>query len=50
MGSHATFGESDGYYVAYKPITIPCVTFIIIEIKLIHCPCSVIFEIKFMSI
>ena len=27
----------DGYYVAYKPITLSCILFMFIEMKFIHC-------------
>ena len=27
---------NDEYYVAYKPITLPCILFMFIEIKFIH--------------
>ena len=31
--SHDTL---DGYFMAYKPLTLPCISFIFIEIKFIH--------------
>ena len=40
---------SDGYYVAYKPITHSCILFMFIEMKFIHCHFSVMFAIKAMS-
>ena len=40
----------DGYYVAYKPITLSCISFMVIEINLIHCHSCVIFVMKFMSV
>ena len=40
----------DGYYVAYKPITLPCISFMFIEMKFIHCHSYVMFVIKSMSI
>ena len=42
--------QSDGYYVAYKPIKLPCILFIFIEINFIHCHSCVIFEMKSMKI
>ena len=41
--------ESDGYYVAYKPITLPCILFMFIEMKFIHCHSCVMFAMKSMS-
>ena len=43
-------GESDGYYVAYMPITLPCISFMFIEIKFIHCHSCVMLAMKSMSI
>ena len=40
---------TDGYYVAYKPITLSCILFIFIEIKFIHCHSCVMFAMKSMS-
>ena len=40
---------SDGYYVAYKPITLSCILFMFIEIKFIHCHSCVMFAMKSMS-
>ena len=39
----------DGYYVAYKPITLPCILFVFIEMKFIHCHSYVMFTMKSMS-
>ena len=39
----------DGYYVAYKPITLSCILFMFIEMKFIHCHSSLMFVIKSMS-
>ena len=39
----------DGYYVAYKPITLPCILFMFIEMKFIHCLSCVMFAMKSMS-
>ena len=41
--------RSDGYYVAYKPITLSCTLFMFIEMKFIHCHSCVIFAMKSMS-
>ena len=40
---------SDGYYVAYKPITLSCILFMFIEMKFIHCHSCVMFAMKSMS-
>ena len=40
----------DGYYVAYKPITLSCILFMFIEIKFIHCRSCVTFAMKSISI
>ena len=42
--------ENDGYYVAYKPITLSCILFMFIEMKFIHCHSCVMFAMKSMSI
>ena len=42
-------GLSDGYYVAYKPITLSCILFMFIEMKFIHCHSCVMFAMKSMS-
>ena len=41
--------KTDGYYVAYKPITLPCILFVFIEMKFIHCHSCVMFVMKSMS-
>ena len=41
--------KHDGYYVAYKPITLSSILFIFIKIKFIHCHSCVMFAIKSMS-
>ena len=41
--------QSDGYYVAYKPITLSCILFMFIEMKFIHCHSCVMFVMKSMS-
>ena len=40
----------DGYYVAYKPTTLPCILFMFIEIKFIHYHSCMMLATKFMSI
>ena len=40
----------DGYYVAYKPITLSYISFMFIEMKFIHWHSCVIFAMKSMSI
>ena len=40
----------DGYYVAYKPITLSCILFMFIEMKFIHYHSCVMFVMKFVSI
>ena len=40
---------TDGYYVAYKPITLSCILFMFIEMKFIHCHSCVMFAMKSMS-
>ena len=47
--AHGTIIEDDGYYVAYKPITLPCILFMFIEMKFIHCHSCVMFAMKSMS-
>ena len=42
-------GRDDGYYVAYKPITLSCILFMFIEMKFIHCHSCVMFAMKSMS-
>ena len=39
----------DGYYVAYKPITLSCILFMFIEMKYIHYHYRVMFEMKYKS-
>ena len=39
----------DGYYVAYKPITLSSILFMFVEMKFIHCHSCVIFAMKSMS-
>ena len=39
----------DGYYAAYKPITLSYILFMFIEMKFIHCHSCVMFEMKSMS-
>ena len=39
----------DGYYVAYKPITLPYILFMFIEMKFIHCHSCVMFAMRSMS-
>ena len=41
--------KGDGYYVAYKPITLSCILFMFIKIKFIHCHSCVMFAMKSMS-
>ena len=36
--------------MAYKPITLSCISFIFIKMKFIHCHSCVIFSMKSMSI
>ena len=42
-------GLVDGYYVAYKPITLSSILFMFIEMKFIHCHSCVMFAMKYMS-
>ena len=39
----------DGYYVAYKPITLSSILFMFVEMKFIHCHSCVMFAMKYMS-
>ena len=39
---------TDGYYVAYKPITLSCILFMFIEMKFIYCHSCVMFAMKSM--
>ena len=41
--------SSDGYYVAYKLITLSCILFMFIEMKFIHFHPCVMFTMKLMS-
>ena len=52
LWNHMTFKcmQLDGYYVAYKPITLSCILFMFIEMKFIHCHSCVMFAMKSMSI
>ena len=42
-------GKFDGYYVAYKPITLSYILLMFIEMKFIHCHSCVMFAMKSMS-
>ena len=42
-------GFFDGYYVAYKPITLSCILFMFIEMKFIYYHSFVVFAMKSMS-
>ena len=42
--------DLDRYYVVYKPITLPCISFMFIEMKFIHCHSNVTFAMKSMNI
>ena len=42
--------EGDGYYVAYKLIILPYISFMFIEMKFVYCHSCVIFVIKSMTI
>ena len=46
---HIWYEVFDGYYVAYKPITLSCILFMFIEMKFIHCHSCVMFVMKSMS-
>ena len=41
---------SDGYNMAYKPITLLYIFFIFIKMKFVHCHSCVMFVVKSMSI
>ena len=41
--------EFDGYYVAYKPITLSSILFMFVEMKFIHFHSCVMFAMKSMS-
>ena len=45
-GAHS----NDGYYVAYKPITLPCISFMFIKIKFINFHSCMMFVMKSMSL
>ena len=45
-----TYEIRDGYYVAYKPITLSFILFMFIEMKFIHCHSCVMYAMKSMSI
>ena len=45
-----SYTQYDGYYVANKPITLPCISFMFIEMIFICCHSYVMFAMKFMSI
>ena len=47
--SYGPYIIDDGYYVGYKPITLPCILFMFIEMKFIHCHSCVMFAMKSMS-
>ena len=40
---------TDGYYVAYKPITLSSILFMFVEMKFIHCHSCVMFAMKSMN-
>ena len=42
--------QDDRYYVAYKPITLLCLSFMYIEMKFIHYQSYVMFKMKYVSI
>ena len=42
--------SSDGYYVAYKPITLSCIFSMFIEMKFIHCHSCLMFAMKSMKV
>ena len=44
-----SYVPSDGYYVAYKPITLSYILFMFIEMIFIHFHSCVIFAMKSMS-
>ena len=49
LGSRGSRELNDGYYVAYKAITLSCILFMFIEMKFIHCHSCVMFAMKSMS-
>ena len=48
--SMTCYRECDRYYVAYKPITLPCILFMFIEMIFINFHSCVMFVMKSMSI
>ena len=42
--------DDHGYYVAYNPITLSCISFMLIEMKFIYYHSYVMFAMKSMSI
>ena len=42
--------DYDGYYVAYKPIILPFISFMFIKIKFLYCHSCVMFAMKSMNI
>ena len=47
---HPLRGERiDGYYVAFKPITLSSILFMFVEMKFIHCHSCAMFVMKSMS-
>ena len=42
-------GTTDGYYVAYKTITLLCILFMFIQMKFIHSHSCVMFAMKSMN-
>ena len=49
LATSMSYEICDGYYVAYKPITLSCILFMFIEMKFIHCHCYMMFAMKSMS-
>ena len=45
-----SIGPIEGYYVAYKAITLSSILFIFMEMKFLHCHFCVMFAMKSMSI
>ena len=41
--------RGDGYYVAYKPITLSCILFMFIQMIFIHCHSCMMFLMKSRS-
>ena len=44
-----SYTKYDGYYVAYKPITLLSILFMFVEMKFIHCHSCVMFAMKSMN-